>query len=123
MTIPFSHDEQKNQRPSNGTLSGVEMIAQERKRQIERWSDDHDDSHRCGELALVAALYATPVQLYAKQELLFPWGTLYSDPWPNTWSRMYDKRQRHTRERNLVIAGALIAAELDRLQRGEGDRR
>jgi hypothetical protein len=35
------------------------------------------------------------------------------DAWP--WSRNWDKRDKHSRTRRLEIAGALIAAEIDRL--------
>jgi hypothetical protein len=40
--------------------------------------------------------------------------TDYHDAWP--WDDECDKRWKHGRLRQLVIAGALIAAEIDRLQ-------
>jgi hypothetical protein len=55
------------------------------------------------------------------------------DPWPwfdevpetryaddNSWRRVkvWDKREKHDRMRRLEIAGALIAAEIDRLEAG-----
>lgn len=41
--------------------SGIEIIAEERKRQIEveGWTLEHDDEHRCGELSDAAVCYAT----------------------------------------------------------------
>lgn len=95
-------------------MTGVELIAAERQRQIEQegWTASHDEQHKTGQLALVAALYATPVPLFSVKngdQELFWW-----DPWP--WSRQWDKRRKHGRLRRLEIAGALIAAEIDRLQ-------
>lgn len=87
-------------------LSGVEMIANERARQVYRegWTPEHDDTHANGEMAWAAVCYAAPKPLE-------------NDPWP--WSDEWDKRMKHNRMRQLQIAGALIAAELDRLQRIE----
>lgn len=48
-------------------------------------------------------------------------GLVYFNPWP--WPTEWDKRGKHSRHRQLEIAGALIAAEIDRLRRagaGEG---
>jgi hypothetical protein len=107
------------------TKTGVERIAAERKRQVEEegWSPEHDDEHEDGELGLVAALYATPIRLYAKQENS-GW-TAFHDPWPGSWDTEWDKRPPlgnevasvATRIRMLEKAGALIAAEIDRLLR------
>jgi len=95
---------------------GVELIAAERRRQIadEGWTADHDISeHKNGSLALAASLYAAGETLYRVQKT----GTGYKvyDPWP--WDPQYDKRRKHSRRRQLEIAGALIAAELDRMIR------
>lgn len=115
------------------TKTGVELIAEERARQIEKegWTAEHDDEHTCGELALVAALYATPKPLYEKRE---PGGSIcFVDPWPwydtkentryddfSTYKvKAWDKRKEHTKLRKLIIAGSLIAAEIDRLARQE----
>lgn len=113
-------------------MSGVIDIAVERQRQItdENWSHEHDDQHRDKSLALVAALYATPIPL--QQVIVAPDGTVSTrDPWPwhfhdastlepldNSW----DKRKVHDERRRLVIAGALIAAEIDRIDRAEARR-
>lgn len=114
--------------------TGAELIAEERQRQIEKegWSAEHDEQHTKGELALVAALYASPIQLYKKQNLSTEFSEVsFIDPWPwfdrventrygdlSTYEvRAWDKRKQHDKLRRLVIAGALIAAEIDRLQR------
>lgn len=120
--------------------SGTELIADERQRQLdeEGWDAKHDEQHTTGELALVAALYATPIPLYSMEKsgsgnsgcykLLDPWPwfdrvevTRYGDG-STTQVPAWDKRKKHSRLRKLVIAGALIAAEIDRLQRGKGKR-
>lgn len=43
-------------------LTGVELIAEERKRQIEAegWTPQHDAQHKADELAIAAACYALP---------------------------------------------------------------
>lgn len=90
-------------------MKGIELIAAERQRQIEQegWTPEHDAEHGKGELAEAAACYAMPER--ARQtgvsDLLWPWDEKWWKPTPND------------RIRELVKAGALIAAEIDRLQR------
>lgn len=106
--------------------SGCDQIAEERMRQIqvEGWTADHDDDHEGGELALAGAAYAgaaTGERLYrvdrdAGRELRL------LDAFPQDWADYWDKRKfkRATKAekiRMLVKAGALIAAEIDRMQR------
>ena len=113
-------------------MNGTERIAKERQRQIteEGWTPEHDDEHTDSSMALAAALYATPVLLYQKVANLN--GVSFLDPWP--WDFKWDKRphpnggnslkpnspfyvSRDERIRQLEKAGALIAAEIDRLLR------
>lgn len=91
------------------------MITRERARQagIEGWSNRHDDEHTDGSLAIVAALYAT---VGTGTSLVWP-GNTAREAWPDSWDKGYDKRRHHPRIKQLAIAGALIAAEIDRLQR------
>ena|SRR5690242_16082826 len=111
-------------------MSGIERIARERERQlaVEGWTSFHDDAHSNEEMAMAAACYATPVPIKAKLTLPVNCGcreagcshshttrTRWDDPWP--WAAEWDKRKKHTRIRCLEIAGALIAAEIDRLER------
>lgn len=104
---------------------GIKRIAAERRRQIygEHWTAEHDDEHVDGELALAAVCYATPRPLFVN---VGP--GRHRDPWPEGWSSDWDKRPRDggdvlveptpaERIRMLEKAGALIAAELDRLLR------
>ena len=117
--------------------TGLELIIAERERQItqEGWTAEHDDQHTEGELAIAAALYATPISLFAKRKKGEHFE--YYDPWPwwdtvnydryndggvNIKMPAWDKRRKHSKLRKLVIAGALIAAEIDRLQRVVGNK-
>lgn len=90
---------------SRGQL-GTLLIAFERERQIEQegWTAEHDDQWTSEELAYAAAFYALP-EKYG--ELLSFW------PFALEWN----KKSQHNRLRQLQIAGALIAAEIDRLGR------
>ena len=97
------------------TKSGVELIAAERVRQVkqEGWTAPHDDRHRGGELAQAAQAY-----LFAVRWSLVEKGVGLSPipfalwPWERKWWKPSEEPVR-----NLVKAGALIAAEIDRLQR------
>jgi hypothetical protein len=94
-------------------MSGAELIAQERERQItqEGWMPEHDDQHTSGEMANAARSYAKVSSLQACHitprkisPLEWPWDEEWWKPSPDPI-------------RNLQKAGALIAAEIDRLQR------
>lgn len=86
---------------------GVEMIAAERKRQVEMegWTPEHDAEHTDHSLAQAAACYAVPQDRR---------GFLFADLWPDSWDESWWKPSAD-RVRELVKAGALIAAEIDRL--------
>jgi hypothetical protein len=100
---------------------GAERIAEERRRQrgAEGYTEAHDDDHFHGELALAAACYAAPCRIFKMRDVGH--GYNFRDPWP--WDSEDDKRplaQDPTideRVRVLEKAGALIAAEIDRLLR------
>lgn len=88
------------------TMTGVEMIEAERERQIssEGWTFEHDDDHAEGELALAAQCYVMESVQPGEGYALWPWESRW-------WKPSNDPI------RNLVKAGALIAAEIDRVQR------
>ena len=97
-------------------MNGIELIATERKRQmeIEGWTPEHDKQHDSGELARAAACYAfEAVSLPTIDVKRF----IY-DNWP--WSRKWWKPTPDDTIRQLVKAGALIAAEIDRRLAIEG---
>jgi hypothetical protein len=105
-------------------LNGVDLIAAERRRQVEVEGFDaaRDDRCRKGELAQAAAYYAYPGDDVATG-YTHKWGTgsfsvstkrlLY----PAGWSLSAGDKARHDRIKQLAIAGALAAAEIDRLLR------
>lgn len=103
--------------------TGLLFIEQERLRQItqEGFSLEHDlrtSAH--GQLAMAAACYAAPEAIYAFRAEAAG-GTECVDAWPPGWNKAWDKRKKHSRIKQLAIAGALIAAEIDRLQAMEDD--
>lgn len=104
--------------------NGVELIAAERQRQIkaEGWTTEHDDIHTRGELRMAAESYLSAIEyqpagddhngvfdrvegrVRTKPPREWPWN-------PSDWKPSDDQ------VRNLVKAGALIAAEIERLIR------
>jgi hypothetical protein len=96
-------------------MSGIDLIAKERQRQIEQenWTPEHDDDHTYGDLAVVAATLAcdgTDAVVIDPLER----GTA-DDPWGLIKKHGYQGGADPIRK--LSIAGALIAAEIDRLLR------
>jgi hypothetical protein len=89
--------------------TGIELIAEERKRQIEkeRYDADHDSMHYFEDFAEAACCYAYPPSMG------YPEGDIRGERWP--WSDGY-KPTPYNRLKELVKAGALIAAAIDRLQ-------
>ena len=97
-------------------LTGVEFIAAERERQRGKWGDRHDDTHDAGELAMAAACYAVPYP----DALASGWSWPFE---PETFNRARVEDGPSGQICDLVKAGALIAAEIDRLQRaGDNER-
>ncbi|HEX7727476.1 MAG TPA: hypothetical protein VF392_00460 [Terracidiphilus sp.] len=98
--------------------SGAERIADERRRQIEAegWTAEHDDFHWCGELAAAAACYAQAAARQAKDGTFVEVLMRIPDGWPENWAHNWWKPANDP-VRNLEKAGALIAAEIDRLLR------
>lgn len=102
------------------TKSGIELIAEERQRQIEveGYSKEHDSQHKVSEFIEAANSYTESAVAYALKDegaindaltnLLqylkksFVWG--------------YDAFKPTNCLRDLIKAGALIAAAIDRLQ-------
>ena len=86
----------------------VAEIADERRRQVdgEGWAPDHDDKHTDGEMAVAAACYA----MMSATKMAPDWVPM-SWPWDRSWWKPKDRR------RDLVRAGALIVAEIERLDR------
>lgn len=90
-------------------------IAAERQRQIEveGWAPDQDDRHCVGEMACAAAAYAAYSASQNDGSLSAGALSLKLWPWNWAWWKPTDRR------RNLVKAGALIVAEIERLDRAK----
>ena len=107
---------------------GAQRIMRERKRQIQQegWSEDHDDTLAENQLAWAAVCYAAPERVYTLEKAVTPEDPVIAlhDPWPRSLDPAFDKRPSfkrkpsiRTRIRALEKAGALVAAEIDRLLR------
>jgi hypothetical protein len=90
--------------------AGTEAINTERMRQVteEGWTAEHDNMHATGELAAAAICYAR-LAVWKGAPILMPSGW----PWSPDWWKP------STPKHNLEKAGALLAAEWDRLDRLE----
>lgn len=95
-------------------MSAIDLIVIERQRQIEQEgrTTEHDDLHKSGELGDAAACYAMSDRKRDRviwdasiRRLIWPWHASWWKPTPDD------------RIRELVKAGALIVAEIERLQR------
>ncbi|NIV38138.1 MAG: DUF3850 domain-containing protein [Anaerolineae bacterium] len=95
-------------------------IATERLRQVEgeHWSPEHDDQHTDGELAVAGGVYALHAACLTQgHPVAVNWQEGEAPgPWPFEASWFKSKGPR----RDLVRAGALIAAEIERLDRASG---
>ncbi len=92
-------------------VAAARDVVAERQRQkdVEEWSEDHDDEHDDEALALAAAWYALPDVVRSALDVND------MSPWPQTWDLSYFKPGNRRRE--LVKAGALILAEIERIDR------
>lgn len=116
-------------KPDDGADRAIADIAAERLRQTskEGWTPEHDDEHETGQIASAAACYASPDDFKTK-EVPREWSdaSRYMDahsepmgrvtvpaawPWDGQWWKPTTPR------RNLVKAGALIVAEIERIDR------
>lgn len=93
----------------------IKDIDAERTRQIyeEKWTNTHDNTHRKGELAGAAACYALKSCHPSNDNVREAIRRAIADIWPFSqhWYKPTDRRQ------NLVKAGALIVAEIERIDR------
>ena len=103
--------------------TGIELIAEERKRQIEveGYSEQHDSQHKTSEFVYAAIAYAESAKAgINSNELHKPLTELeiltrkLDKAWLYPWGE--DSFKPSTNIRDLVKAGALIAAAIDRLQ-------
>lgn len=91
-------------------------VARERERQVdvEGWNPEHDDyEHGDGSLALAAASYASPLPIYTQHVRASEIAFLERTPFG--YSRQM--KEKKARRRQLIIAAALVVAEIERLDR------
>ena len=85
----------------------LDVIAERQRQQsVEGWMPEHDDEHCNGELAMAAVCYINETGTVNRNGGK-PWGW----PWDASWWKP------NARRRNLVKAGALILAEIERIDR------
>ena len=91
-------------------MTGAELIAAERQRQIdaEGWTPDHDDMHGTGQLYQAGICYLTAGDCPSPGRWPTPPGL-----WP--WERRWWKPRSEIR--NLVRGAALLLAEKERYER------
>lgn len=97
-------------------VQALHSIMEERHRQmmVEHWTAQHDDEHTDGALSLAAAAYAISGSVRSRmvdgdQDII---GRIWAyTGWARSWFKPKDKR------RDLVRAGALILAEIERMDR------
>ncbi|EJV7471004.1 ead/Ea22-like family protein [Escherichia coli] len=88
----------------------LDVIAERQRQQsVEGWMPEHDDEHCNGELAMAAVCYINETGTVNRNGGK-PWGW----PWDTSWWKP------NARRLNLVKAGALILAEIERIDRAAG---
>lgn len=102
-----AHPAERQEQGEVHSAAARDVLA-ERRRQIEAegWTPEHDDAYAEGDLAQAAGCYS----LYAHCSENLD-GSPADWPWPEEWWKPAGSR------RNLVKAGALILAEIERLDR------
>ncbi|WP_131931159.1 hypothetical protein [Burkholderia sp. SRS-25] len=106
-----------NRRAASPVESTAEVdVRTERRRQIAEkgWTEEHDDAHACGEIAALAAYYAMPASVRDWPSADTGYGCTFGQAiLPYGWSAKIGDDRRG----ELVKAGALILAEIERLDR------
>lgn len=88
----------------------MDVIAERQRQQsVEGWMPEHDDEHCNGELAMAAVCYINETGTVNRNG-----GKQWGWPWDASWWKP------NARRRNLVKAGALILAEIERIDRAAG---
>lgn len=95
---------------------GYSHVLYERQRQLgeEGWTAQHDAQHTDQGLTRVALAYLALALLNdEKSQLIIFTPEMFNVLWPKTWDRLWLKRADYSRY--LEKAGALVAAEIDRV--------
>lgn len=111
-------------------MTAIEEISAERRRQIEveGWSAEHDDQHEDGSLAAAAACYAFHSTLDEADRWRIEeggthagWNSYLDLMWPRSWAWQWWKPK--DKRRDLIRAGALIVAEIERIDRASAAKK
>lgn len=108
------------------SVRALSRLIKERTNQVGHgFTSEHDDEHDRGQLALHAALYATPTSLWkpigGASEANDPWQ--WDEDWdkrgPKVWGPSPSDPEKYvdSRLRDLEKAGGLILAEIERILR------
>lgn len=94
-------------------MTAISDIAAERAKQLTKWTPEHDSGQRSGQLAAAAACYALSDVVFASVSMRGRIANIMRElwPWELVWWKPKDRRA------NLVTAGALIVAEIERIDR------
>ena len=99
--------------------AGARDVLAERTRQQQDlgWSHAHDDNYADMELAAAASAYASYAarNFLDEKDLYSLWQPPLDWPWSRSWWKPKDPR------RDLVRAGALILAQIERIDREQGE--
>lgn len=94
------------------------LAERERQKTAEGWTSDHDDSHTKGEMAAAAGIYALVASSSDRRWIVkglsgndYIAAAMKLWPWDKPWFKPTDPR------RDLVKAGALLLAEIERIDR------
>ncbi|MGB4064203.1 MAG: hypothetical protein WBK19_10300 [Azonexus sp.] len=101
---------EQGKRDAVPTTAALDVLAERyRQKSVEGWTNDHDDQHIAGEIAVAAGCYVLSGSGKWPKEAL--WNIWPKPNWSLTWFKPKTKRQ------DLVRAGALILAEIERIDR------
>jgi hypothetical protein len=110
----------KDEAESHSCAARDVLAERERQQSAEGWTPEHDDEHQEGELSAAAAAYAWAagcnLDPHAVEHYEQGWAPPPVWPWDDEAWKPADVR------RMLVKAGALILAEIERLDRASGGR-
>ncbi|MFM0595359.1 hypothetical protein [Paraburkholderia dilworthii] len=111
------------QTSQQGISDAARDVLAERRRhvEVEGWAQEHDDQHNAGMLAVSAACYALHAAAGLSSTDSAYWSRTFAKTAGELWQFDVEWWKPSTTRRDLVKAGALILAEIERLDRDPGD--